>query len=344
MLAARGTLAGCRATGAQPAAAPGETRGDRAEVVVDGLVPTVQVRGAPPVRYRLTDRMAHYHVPGVSVAIAEGGAVVWARGFGVKEAGSRDGVTPTTLFQAGSISKPVTATATLRLVDQGKLSLDENVNAYMRSWQLPDNEFTAREKVTLRRILSHCSGTTVHGFPGYSANDALPTLQQVLDGATPANTQPVRVEFVPGTRSRYSGGGVTIEQLALEEVTGEAFPGLLQRLVLGPTGMVSSTFEQPLPPSRQRDASTAHDTGGAIIPGRFHVYPEMAAAGLWSTVRREGGKLVLAVPRLGIDSEVVFTSPTSLVALDGADSLSLETGDGGRVTALQFGPLRVPRL
>jgi CubicO group peptidase (beta-lactamase class C family) len=256
---------------------------DHVARVTASLTPAVQVKGAAPAHYDIKTRMEHYRTPGVSVAVVDSGRIVWARGFGVKEAGGTDSITPTTLFEAGSISKPVAATITLRLVQDGNLSLDENVNAYLKSWKVPDNRFTAKEKVTLRRILSHSAGLTVHGFPGYSVTDSIPTLPQVLDGAKPANTPPVRVDTFPGAIWRYSGGGTTIQQLLLVDVTGKPFPALAKEMVLDPIGMTQSTYEQPIPAARASETSAAHHSDGVMVPGRFHVYPEMAAAGLWTT-------------------------------------------------------------
>ncbi len=269
---------------AQPAKTP-EASGPQAAVarVTAGLRPSFVVQGRPRVTYPLAERMAHYHVPGVSIAVVDSGRLVWARGFGVKEVGTADSVTAATLFQAASISKPVAATAMLRLVEEGKLDLDTPVNKYLKSWKVPDNRFTAKEPVTLRRIVSHNAGFTVHGFPGYEEGAAIPTVPQILDGAKPANTPAVRVDTFPGANWRYSGGGVTVEQLVLTDVTGEAFPELMKRLVLDPVGMTSSTYEQPLPESRRGEAAAAYRTNGTMIPGRWHTYPEMAAAGLWTT-------------------------------------------------------------
>jgi len=201
----------------------------------------------------------------------------------VKESGKSDSVTPATLFQAASISKPVAATAMLRLVERGTLNLDTNVNRYLTSWKVPDNKFTATAKVTLRRIVSHTAGLTVHGFPGYATTDPVPTVVQVLDGVKPANTPPVRVDTTPGSIERYSGGGTTVMQQLLVDVTGKPFPALMQELVLGPAGMTSSTYEQPLPAARAPEAARAHGQDGTPIPGGWHVYPEMAPAGLWTT-------------------------------------------------------------
>lgn len=251
--------------------------------VLHGLRPRVEVDGATPVRWSLQERMAAYHVPGVSIAVIDSGRVAWALGFGLKQSGAGDSVTPSTLFQAASISKPVAVTAMLRLVDRGTLSLDSNVNQYLTTWRLPANAFTEQAPVTLRRLANHSGATTVSGFPGYKSGDRLPAVVDVLDGNAPANTQPVRVDTLPGVRFRYSGGGTTIMQQLLVDVTGESFPTLLRNEVLGPLGMTHSGYDQPLPGSRVSDAARAHDRFAATIAGGWHIYPELAAAGLWTT-------------------------------------------------------------
>ena len=283
------TLAGCSARSETPRTDSATARADSVDDtthidrVVSGLRPPVEIDGKPAQRWTLAERMTNYKVPGVSIAVIQGGRIAWARGFGVKEAGKSDPVTPATLFQAASISKPVAATAMLRLVERGTLNLDTNVNKYLKSWKVPDNKFTTTEKVTLRRIVSHTAGLTVHGFPGYATTDAIPTVVQVLDGVKPANTDPVRVDTTPGAIERYSGGGTTIMQQLLVDVTGKPFPALMQELVLGPVGMTSSTYEQPIPAARAPEAAHAHSQDGKEIPGGWHVYPEMAPAGLWTT-------------------------------------------------------------
>src|SRR5262249_60943568 len=135
-------------------------------------------------------------------------------------------------------------------VEQGKLSLDEDVNKKLKTWKVPENEFTKEQKVTLRRLMSHSAGLTVHGFPGYAVSEPKPTLVQIFNGEKPANTAPIRVDFVPGTRVRYSGGGVTIEQQLMMDVTSQPFPALMRELVLARVGMTDSSYEQPLPPAR----------------------------------------------------------------------------------------------
>lgn len=251
--------------------------------VTSTMTPSIVIKGAPEKLHTLSDSMAKFGVPGVSIALIHGGKLAWAQGFGVKSAGSNDAVTATTLFQAASISKPVSATAMLRLVEQGTLALDTPINTFLKTWQLADNAFTQSAPVTLRRLVSHSAGLNVHGFPGYASGAAVPTVQQILDGKKPANTRGVKVEMVPGSTWKYSGGGTTIMQLAMVETTGEAFPALMQRLVLAPIGMQQSAFEQPLSEAKQGLAAAGHDDEGKMVPGRWHTYPELAAAGLWTT-------------------------------------------------------------
>lgn len=237
----------------------------------------------PLQKFNFAGRMEHYHVPGVSVAIIDGGKIVWARGFGVREAGGSARVTPETIFQAASISKFVAASGMLHLVETGKLNLDEDVNLKLKSWKVPENEFTREQKVTLRRLVSHSAGLTIHGFPGYEAGVPLPTVVQILDGQPPANTKAVRVDTVPGTKWCYSGGGITIEQLLIQDVTGIPFDRYMKETVLSKVGMKSSAYDQPLATERRKVAATAHDREGKAIEGKYHTYPEFAAAGLWTT-------------------------------------------------------------
>lgn len=231
----------------------------------------------------LEQRMLDLNVHGVSVAVCGDGAIHWAEAWGFADTDSGQRITPKTLFQAASISKPVSAAGVLLQVEAGELALDREVNEYLTSWKVPANELSREKAVTLERILSHGAGLTVHGFRGYGTDEALPTVVQVLDGITPANSGPVRVDLEPGSRFRYSGGGFTVAQLVLSDALGEAFPVLLERTVLRPAGMLDSTFEQPLPAAKRSQSAAGYRGDGSPLPGRHHTYPEMAAAGLWTT-------------------------------------------------------------
>lgn len=243
-----------------------------------------EYRDPPWARMDLAERMEYYHVPGVSIAVINDFQIEWTRGYGVLEAGKGEPVTPGTLFQAASVGKPVVAVAALRYVESGDLELDRDVNQSLVSWQIPENEFMAEEKVTLRRLLSHSAGVTVEGFRGYALGEQVPSLRQVLNGEWPANSPPILVDAVPGTQYRYSGGGYMIVQQLLEDVAGEPFPDIMQNAVLEPWGMAASTFESPLPENLQGIAASGHRADGSPIPGRWHIYPEMGSgASMWTT-------------------------------------------------------------
>ncbi|MGV3660220.1 MAG: serine hydrolase domain-containing protein [Prosthecobacter sp.] len=228
-------------------------------------------------------KMRAANITGLSLAVIHDGKLIAAKGYGLADKSSRKPVTTETLFQAASISKAVAALGALRLVEQRVFSLDADVNTVLKKWKLPENDFTREKKVTLRGILSHTAGLTVHGFGGYEAGSPVPKLRQVLEGAEPANSAAVRVESVPGSRWSYSGGGYTVMQQMVLDTTPKPFPQFMAETVLLPLGMKSSTYEQPLPASRASQAATGHYPDGTPVNGRWHIYPEMAAAGLWTT-------------------------------------------------------------
>jgi len=270
----------------KPSADSSQKTGDQEARIHRVDSPVVEVpmgENQAPLRLDLLQLMKLYNVPGLSIAVIDDYKIVWAKGYGVLETGSSAPVTAKTLFQAGSISKPVAATGALYMVEHGKLSLDEAVNEKLKTWKVPDNEFTKDEKVTLRRLMSHTGGLTVHGFPGYDVKEPLPTLVQIFNGEKPANTAAIRVDIVPGTKERYSGGGVTIEQQLMMDVSGKPFPALMRELVLDKIGMTDSSYEQPLPPGRAAMTASGTYGDGKVVHGRWHIYPEMAAAGLWTT-------------------------------------------------------------
>ncbi|HET7151372.1 MAG TPA: serine hydrolase, partial [Candidatus Acidoferrum sp.] len=239
--------------------------------------------GKEPLRLSLPQLMELYKVPGMSISVIQDFKIVFAKGYGTIGMGSNVPVGTHTLFQAGSISKPVAATGALYLVEHGKLALDEDVNQKLKTWRVPENEFTKEQKVTLRRLMSHTGGLTVHGFPGYDVDEARPTLVQIFNGEKPANTMPIRVDIVPGTQERYSGGGVTIEQQLMMDVTGKSFPEFMRETVLDKIGMTDSSYEQPLPAARAAMTVIGTYMDGKPVRGKWHIYPEMAAAGLWTT-------------------------------------------------------------
>ncbi|BCW90817.1 hypothetical protein sos41_39920 [Alphaproteobacteria bacterium SO-S41] len=256
------------------------TRDTRADEIEAGVLPIVRVEGEDQ-RRPLAERMAFHHVPGFSVAVIEDDKIAWADGFGTQEAGKDDPVKADTLFAGASISKPVTAVVALRLVEQGLLDLDRPANDFLTAWKIPDNEFTAEKAVTLRHLLSHRAGTSVHGFGG---NPAAPTIFDTLEGRPPARTPPVRVNKVPGGGARYSGGGITIVQLMIEEATGKGFAQVARELVFDPLGMTHSSFVHPLPPELMAMTSRGHNEDGTVVAGDGYSWcAQLAAGGIFTT-------------------------------------------------------------
>src|SRR5262245_26289595 len=260
----------------------GARPGDPINRVLADLRPETAVPARESPAQTLAQRMAYYATPGASIGVVDDGELAWASGFGVRLMGRAEAVTASTLFQVGSIAKPVFALAVMRLVEQGTLDLDADVNGYLTSWRVPPNGGW-QPRVTLRQLLSHTAGTTVHGFRGYPASGPWPTPLQVLQGVPPANTPEVIVDLMPGLAFRYSGGGTTIAQQVVVDVLGRPFPDLMRELILDPLGMADSTFEQPLPAPMAARAAVAHPLTGQPLAGGANVYPEMAAAGLWTT-------------------------------------------------------------
>lgn len=234
--------------------------------VENGLSPQSDEDEPSSSTFSLVDRMDFYKTLGVSVAVINNGEIEWARGYGVREAGGNDAVDPETLFQAASISKPVTAMAVLKLVQEGVLNLDEDVNEKLISWKVPDSRFTRNQQVTLRNLLSHSAGMTVHGFDGYRLGKKIPTTLQILTGERPANSNAVRVDSEINQRFEYSGGGYVVIQQLLSDVTRKPFSDFMQETVLDRLGMTNSTYQQPLPESKRALAAAGHQIDLKLVP------------------------------------------------------------------------------
>lgn len=286
--------------------------------------------------WTIEERMKHYGVHGVSIAVIDSFKIAWAKSYGVMDTATKQPVTDSTLFQAASISKPVFAMAALKLVEQGVLQPDADVNTQLTSWKVPENVFTANEKVTLKRLLGHVAGTTVHGFEGYRQGAPLPTLVNILNGEAPANSPPVVVDQVPGSAWRYSGGGYCVASQLILDAKGGTIPQHMHDLVLKPLGMNRSTYEQPLPATMAHNAASGYVPDGSMTVGKWHVYPEISPDGLWTTAT-DLARFVIDVQRtLGTDSGKVLTRATAqqmvepLVDPHGAVGLMLKDRKGER--------------
>jgi CubicO group peptidase (beta-lactamase class C family) len=235
-------------------------------------------------RLTLPQVMERFRVPGVSVAVIKDFKIDWAKGYGLADVESGMRVDADTMFQAASISKPVAAMAAVRAAQDGRFGLDQDINAILTSWKLPDSEFTRGHPVTPRALMSHTSGLgDGFGFPGYHPSAPRPSLVEILNGSKPSNVGAVLMERPPFTAEKYSGGGVTLMQLAMVDALGRPYPEIMQSLVLGPIGMTNSAYEQPLSAAHDRHAARAHSGRGLAMDTKWHVYPELAAAGLWTT-------------------------------------------------------------
>ncbi len=235
-------------------------------------------------RFTIDQIMERCGVPGVSVAVIRDFEIDWAKGYGIADVETGAKVNTETLFQAGSVSKPVSAMAVLKAAQDGRFSMDDDINAILKSWKLPGSPLSEGRPVTPRTLTSHSSGLgDGFGFPGYEPSEPHPTAVQILDGEEPSNVGPVRIARPPLTAHHYSGGGAVMMQLALADAVGRPYPEILQEYVFRPIGMTQSKYEQPLNPERDRNAARAHDGRGRAMGPKWHVYPELAAAGLWTT-------------------------------------------------------------
>lgn len=256
------------------------TVADRIKAVENNLAPNT-VYGDTVPQLNLQKQMEKYGIPGLSIAVVKDYQIDWAKGYGVADAKDKTPVTTATRFQAASISKSLNGVGLLKLVQQGRIDPTADINTYLRSWQFPYDSLSKNKKITLLNLLSHTAGLSVHGFRGYTTSEKIPTILQVLDGSKPANSPAIRSLFEPGLKFQYSGGGTTISQLMLMDITGQRYDEYMQKEVLDPLGMSNSFFTQP-PPAGTENLATAHNDGKPV-KGKYHVYPEQGAAGLWTT-------------------------------------------------------------
>lgn len=252
------------------------------EQMENGLREEYFLKGDKP--KSITEAMKEACIPGISIAVINNFEIVMTKGYGIGDIELDLPVNKNTIFQVASISKPLTALAVMKLVQEGKLDLDEDINTYLKTWKLPESKLTEVNKVTLRNLLSHTAGVTVHGFPGYSAEAEIPTLAQILNGEPPANTGKINVDIEPNTQFRYSGGGYTIVQQTLIDQLLKPFEEIMHELVLEPLGMTNSFYSNYyLNEHKAVNATAGHKSDGSQVYQKRHLYPEMAAAGLWTT-------------------------------------------------------------
>jgi len=240
------------------------------------------VRTQNDTTWNLEERMKHHNIMGVSIAVVHDFKLEWARGYGWADVSEKRPVSDKTLFQAASISKSLNGVGVMKLVQDKKLDLHTDINQYLTSWKFPYDTVSKNKPITVAALLSHTAGLTIHGFPGYARGDSLPTLQQILDGQKPANTEAVRSFTEPGANVTYSGGGITISQLIVMDVTHQPYDEYMQKNVLDPMGMTGSFFAQPPLASDSSLLATGYKVDGTKIEGKYHIYPEQAAAGLWT--------------------------------------------------------------
>ncbi|HEX5153864.1 MAG TPA: serine hydrolase domain-containing protein [Parafilimonas sp.] len=254
---------------------------DTIKMVENGLSGAVQIQDSVNT-WNIEDRMKAKGINGVSIAVIRNYKIAWAKGYGRADKDANTPVTTQTLFQAASLSKSLNAVGVLKLAQDKKIDLYTDINQYLKSWKFPYDTVSHGKKITIANLLSHTAGLTVHGFGGYETGDSIPTLEQILDGKHPANSDPVRSMFEPGLRSEYSGGGTTIAQQIVMDVTGEPYATYMQQNVLDPLGMTMSSYQQPPARDKEKYLSTGYRGNGEVIKGKYHIYPEQAAAGLWT--------------------------------------------------------------
>ena len=232
-------------------------------------------------RKTIVEIMADYNIPGVSMAFVDQGKIAWTQTYGYANFAKSEKVTTETVFTGASLSKPLAAIAALHLVEAAKLDLDEDVNNRLKAWQVPENEFTQQEKVTLRHLISHRAGVKNDLWSSYLPEQSVPSLAQMLAGQSPSVDPATSVVSVPGSAEKYSNPGYSIIQQMLEDVTGEAFEDVLDKLVLQPSKMADSSFAQPMPDYLQQRRAVGYDN--KLQPYPYKLFPFKAAGGVWTT-------------------------------------------------------------
>ena len=308
---------------------------NRIKEVEKNLIPFVPVKGFEG--WNIIERMKYYKVPGVSIAVIKDFKIDWAKGYGLADTIQKIPVTTETMFSAGSISKFLMAVTTLKMVETGKIELEKPINNYLTSWKITDNDFTKKTPITLRMLLSHSAGTSQSSYFGFSPTQPLPTIVEILSGAKISETRPVVVNSEPNKEFRYSGGGSMIAQLALMDVSKQSFSSLTQQVIFDKLGMKNSTFEQPVPAKFTKQSAWAYSSA-SWFKGMPYVYPQLAAAGLYTTPT-DLAKLFIDVQKSYIGKGQILTQSLTKQMLTPQQNVS----DGSYKEQIGIGPFLMQR-
>ncbi len=308
---------------------------NRMKEVENNLIPFVPVKGFKG--WNIIDRMKYYKVPGVSIAVIKDYKIDWAKGYGLADTSKNIPVTTETMFSAGSISKFLMAVTALKMVENGQIELEKPINNYLTSWKITENDFTKKTPITLRMLLSHSAGTSQSSYFGFTPTQPLPTIVEVLSGAKISETRPVVVNSEPNKEFRYSGGGSMIAQLALMDVSKKSFSELTQELLFDKLGMSNSTFEQPVPSKFAKRSSWAYSSA-SWFKGMPYVYPQQAAAGLYTTPT-DLAKFFIDVQKSYMGKGKVLSQATTTKMLTAQQNVS----DGSYKEQIGIGPFLIQR-
>ena len=308
------------------------------KAIEKGLLPVIGIEGESSPTWSIQERMNHHNVPAVSIAFFDEGKSQWTKTYGYLTSDSLKAVDEQTMFQAASISKPVAGLGAMTLVEDGMLDLDKDVNQYLKDWQIEQGPWNSDEHVDFRNLITHTGGLTVHGFRGYASDEAVPTTIQVLNGDGPANSDPIVLDTFPNALWRYSGGGYTIAQKVMSDITGQEFHKIMEKRVLKALNMQRSTYEQPLPEKYHANAAVGYRSDGSRVKGNWHTYPEQAAAGLWTTPS-DLARLAIAVQKAYVGQEGEIISPETAIKMltKHQGDWGLGFGLSGAADSLRFG-------
>ena len=303
--------------------------------VENNLIPYVPVQGFKG--WNILDRMKDYKVPGLSIAVIKDYKIDWAKSYGLADTTKKIPVTTETMFSAGSISKFLMAVTALKMVENGQIELEKPINNYLTSWKIAENDYTKKTPITLRMLLSHSAGTSQTSYFGFKPTQPLPTIVEILSGAKISETRPVVVNSEPNKEFRYSGGGSIIAQLALMDVSKKSFSNLTQEILFDKLGMKNSTFEQPVPSKYAKQSSWAY-SAASWFKGMPYVYPQQAAAGLYTTPT-DLAKFFIEIQKSYLGKGKLLSQATTIKMLTAQQNVS----DGGYKEQIGIGPFLIQR-